>query len=715
MKSVSQVPLKKSNDFELANKKLKEIFGENNVSNNISVSISGIVETHIIYKVCKIDTINNEYLRKILKEHNIKFQECKINSLFVNDFKNITFEKCKINVFESMMSEGNKKERLEFINCKFTRKFELESTNFKNINFKNCAFKDFYINGAKFATFNFQDCKIFGNFMAKNCIFKNSNFKSNIFYNNTDFSNSIFTNETYFNNSEFRNFTDFHESNFKNIASFYGVYFYKTPNFSSVNFNKNPILINMSFKANSFDDIKIDCDNQAEAIHNKRKNINKNKQTKDDIFNKTYSDFRNSFSILKTTLINSGNVIDSKNHHKAELYCKEMELSYDLHKEKKVNFVKWINYISLKIYRTTSDHHTNLSKIFHFMLLMIASYGIFLPIINNLNNYIINNNIENMLFSFVCFLAIIPICICLKNIKNISDTSIWIIFVLYTLFIIYSLIFQQYSVFGVVVYFTILYIFLVGYTTKSKFISFATGCFTYFVPIFVLFNHPSLINPTLNLFNKENIENNELLKQINSLDYDILSHLTRLSFRDYDINVSSHFSENIIVNQKEIIISNKDVLNDIFKFLVKIDKKDKQYALLQNIDDENKLKTILEDHTNRQVALDLIYAANKEYTRKIYDMEFKDGLRLFLHLATKQEIKNEINLITNILMQNKNEIQKLKTIIDKQEIYFKIYKAITLDTMNTQIYKSTYILYVIIMILCLYSITKTARKNSITT
>lgn len=38
---------------------------------------------------------------------------------------------------------------------------------------------------------------------------------------------------------------------------------------------------------------------------------------------------------------------------------------------------------------------------------------------------------------------------------------------------------------------------------------------------------------------------------------------------------------------------------------------------------------------------------------------------------------------------------------------------IKLDEITSQTRKSTYILYILVMILCIYSLTKTARKNSV--
>lgn len=94
-------------------------------------------------------------------------------------------------------------------------------------------------------------------------------------------------------------------------------------------------------------------------------------------------------------------------------------------------------------------------------------------------------------------------------------------------------------------------------------------------------------------------------------------------------------------------------------------------------------------------------------------MEISDKFRLKFGFADEKEIQKEIDLVIDALTKIKGALQKLAPIVEKQKIYLDIYKAIRLDEINSQTYKSTYILYVIIMILCLYSLTKTARKDSI--
>ena len=143
-----------SDRFNLANEKLKEIFGDDNVSWSIPLNDGGDKQKHIIKQVCQIDVLDNKVLQDILTQHNIEFKNCEFGFLNINDFKNIEFDNCKIEMFDSNTSNVNIKEKLVFTECEFyskTYNINFASTNFKKITFKKCTFKsDINIMNAKF-------------------------------------------------------------------------------------------------------------------------------------------------------------------------------------------------------------------------------------------------------------------------------------------------------------------------------------------------------------------------------------------------------------------------------------------------------------------------------------------------------------------------------------------------------------------------------------
>ncbi|WP_300732412.1 hypothetical protein [uncultured Helicobacter sp.] len=75
---------------------------------------------------------------------------------------------------------------------------------------------------------------------------------------------------------------------------------------------------------------------------------------------------------LKNTLIQQNNLLDASQSHKLELYAKEIELDS---KKPSILSRDWIDKWILRFYRHTSDHHTDLLKIWHNLLILIGIFG----------------------------------------------------------------------------------------------------------------------------------------------------------------------------------------------------------------------------------------------------------------------------------------------------------------------------------------------------
>ena len=194
--------------------------------------------------------------------------------------------------------------------------------------------------------------------------------------------NKVFNENIYFNNSTFKKYADFHESEFNKTACFYGVTFEKTPNFSQVIFKGNLNLVNSN--------LNFDFD-ECEKTFDKELSIHEEKET--DIQNltpklsnkapyKIASDFRDSFRGFKNALIKDNNLLDASNYHKIELYFKEIELK---HKKPKIFSKEWIDLWQLKLYRLTSNHHTDLLKILSCLVILIGIFATMLYINENLS------------------------------------------------------------------------------------------------------------------------------------------------------------------------------------------------------------------------------------------------------------------------------------------------------------------------------------------
>ncbi|MCW1332817.1 pentapeptide repeat-containing protein [Campylobacter jejuni] len=323
---------------------------------------------------------------------------------------NVIFNNCNIDLYIDE-PKGTKKDNAEtiknhlrFYNCTFEKSLNLKNIIFeKTLTFNQCAFyNDLDIhqnqfldhlifincsneqNDKKVISLDLQDNEFKGYLFIKNCTIEKINLWKNKFKNRCyfvdsnfgykdkvnkaelNFSNAHFEDEVYFNNSEFYNYADFHECKFDNIACFYGVKFYKAPNFSQVVLkgNLNALNITSNFV---FDDLKI-------QIKKEQENFNKDKKEQDKKpLYKFSNDFRDSFRTFKSALIKDNNLLDASNFHKYELYCKELELK----NKKATTFKDIVDRYQLVFYRKLCDHHTDLLKAFHNLLIVIMLFSIF--------------------------------------------------------------------------------------------------------------------------------------------------------------------------------------------------------------------------------------------------------------------------------------------------------------------------------------------------
>lgn len=163
------------------------------------------------------------------------------------------------------------------------------------------------------------------------------------------------------------------------------------------------------------------------------------------------NDFRDGFRLIKHTLNDKGNALDASLYRCLELYCKELELEFTLKKTKDKNSKNdkeveakpksknrieiFLDLITLKLYRNTSDHHTNLLRIINFMVLTIAVYGSSLYAYENC----ILTRLLNYSHGFVCLILLLVFLLAIWTIcsfstkYNISRTNILIWFILLVL------------------------------------------------------------------------------------------------------------------------------------------------------------------------------------------------------------------------------------------------------------------------------------------
>lgn len=339
---------------------------------------------------------NNPDNNKIIIHQNLYFDHCDFKAI---ELKNICFEIFEIN---SCKYKSDQKKSIVFRACEFKELSLNNSIFLENIKFKEeTKIKYLYANLSEFKKYFFiQNCTIENISLWKNkfenrCYFVDSKFGYKQDKDNKaelNFSNAHFQDNAYFNNSHFKDSADFHECEFEKTACFYGVKFDKIPNFSQVQFrgSLNAVNTNLVFDFESLENkIYKECKTRNHITSENKENLGYIKRffkylisffTKASKDTKKYqkpiehfaNDFRDSFRILKNTLIKDNNLLDASNFHKYELYSKEVELKHKNNQTLKDKVEKW----QLWFYRKLCDHHTDILKSFHSLMLVIGLFGL---------------------------------------------------------------------------------------------------------------------------------------------------------------------------------------------------------------------------------------------------------------------------------------------------------------------------------------------------
>ena len=414
-------------------------------------------DCEVILDEKRLDGININFTKAIFKQK-VSFRKSIINCKML--FKeacfedNLIFTKAKFNDVVNL----NKvvfKEEVHFHGTKFNKAI-LSETNFENkVDFSSATFKE------------------------------KAYFRNAIFTKEVKLNNILFKNNASFKNTLFKDFVDFSETNFEKNANFYSANFKKPVDFLSIIFNGALNFVNA----------------KTDFTYDELKNFIKDKSTNniDKCINVT-NDFRDGFRLMKYALNNKGNALDASLFHRLELYCKELELEFTLEnakakdggnskevksadeievKSKSKNRIElFLDLITLKLYRNTSDHHTNLFKIINFTILSIAVYGLPFCILDDyLLKVMINSPKILMLLLLSIFLIGLLVCLLYLTMKyKIRWVTVPIGIVAYVSFITPGLVNAfDYSIYVIV--FILLYVTLYAlsfYLFRFSFVRFMT-------------------------------------------------------------------------------------------------------------------------------------------------------------------------------------------------------------------------------------------------
>lgn len=368
----------------------------------------GVEKSSIEYSGYSIYSQNKEYIIKNVdiqlngtecclfdKEYNFIFNKCKIRIGIKHkqDYSNIYFEECELEDFSidnsKYMSSIN---TLNFRKCIFKKKVDLSFIKFINLNFSHNIFKedvDFY-----------------------KCVFGEENSKNTI-----DLSSIVFEKNVKFDEAEFVSFATFHTTSFRATASFYKTKFDIIPNFSPADFqgilNINLAEFGKGNKGFEYSDISKLVDM---AYSSKNTPNTEEKKIQNSI------NIRDSFRGIKDKLIKQSNILEAQKFHKAELYCKEIEFE----KNDYLSLKEKIEFLLLKFYRITSEHHTNFIRIFECILWLICVFGIVSLIFSDFSN-------EYVFMAFVVLSILYLICIIFSK-THFSDIIMFFIAVIFIVF-----------------------------------------------------------------------------------------------------------------------------------------------------------------------------------------------------------------------------------------------------------------------------------------
>ena len=590
--------------------------------------------------------INCEMLFKDARfESDLIFTEAKFNDVVNLDkaiFKGkAQFRGTKFN--RAILTETTFENKADFSNVVFNEKAYFTNAVFKaDADFSSATLTD----EARFLNADFKGAAIF-----KNAEFKaKADFKTDknlTFGKDVNFSNTTFQDNTYFNNRVFEEFVDFHEADFKKVACFYSVAFKKPVNFSSIIFNGALNFVNAKTDF-TYEELKeliktqIKCDKSIDNI-------------------KRTNDFRDGFRLMKYNLNNKGNALDASLFHRLELYCKELELEFTLENTKDKNSKNdkeiksadkeeakpksksrieiLLDLITLKLYRNTSDHHTNLFKIINFAILSIAVYGLSFWV---LDDFLLKAMIDSpkILMLLLLFIFLIGLLACLLYFVvkyKIRWATVPIRIFVYVIFVTPGLVNAfDYSIY--VVIFILLYVSLYAlsfYLFRFSFVRFMA----YLIFMAVFLDKPVLITPFIGIFTSEKIAESK--------------------FEEYIIKYNNNGLDDMLLD-----------------------------ANFTNIKAEHKINFIVK---NRKIILERL-DNSRTNTPSI------DFVKKYIKYS-KEPMDN------NTSYKNLNETTK--------KSYEKALNALKYDETMQSIQKSANLLYVFIMLLVIYSLTKTARRNSV--
>ncbi|EIO3545518.1 pentapeptide repeat-containing protein [Campylobacter coli] len=540
-------------------------------------------------------------------------------------------------------------ERLNFSHCEFESKVSLRFL-------KDNKYKEFH-NGVNFSNCIFKNEVDFSYFVSgaplpNNKYYNNAQntlFKDCIFENKVDFHNSKITNNIYFNNAHFKDYVDFHECEFEKTASFYGVRFDKAPNFSACYF-KEPKAVNLI----NVDIDKLDFKSLEQYI-------------KDKYQDETYE--------------NKQELTEEQRNNNCKLKCaKHLKDSFRVIKDVLItqnNTLEAQEWHKLELYAKEKENHINL----------------------NVKEREKNTDIfKNILIWFNCVLLNVY-----RNTSDHHNDFLKILNFTIGMIALYGVFF--YLLLEVYMYLDIIFI---ESFFRFKIIDYIYLCLFVFLTI-IMFLYK----------NKKSIFTKSVLFLTIYITFyivyiKILNFINITYFREWFFYLLCYIIGIYIFYLAFIFISKFKFINFILKLCI--------YLAFLSI---WILSSNFINPFTGVFSSDKLYES--QFEKSLNDLNTSAIINLAsilqndfnLHLKDQNISFTELNSAKASIIANKENLLKLNDVnsnIAKEvlgEKYTELLKTINQDKIIENIIKSTSVLYGIILLLCIFSLQKTARKNSI--
>ncbi|MCE7208208.1 pentapeptide repeat-containing protein [Campylobacter coli] len=380
-----------------------------------------------------------------------------------------------------------------------------------------------------------------------------------------------------------------------------------------------------------------------------------------------------------------------------------------------LDYTLWFDCILLQVYRNTSDHHTNFLKILNFTILMISLYAFIGFLFSKTADFI--SYFDQISITIASYIILLVFALILFNVKKqLYQYGVILIFMLCGAFTISMILFlssEYISTFCFLIYFLGVLIFYLFFICKIKLFIFIVRFFAYMIFIATIITKPQFISPFTSVFSSDKLYESQFEKSLNDLNASAIMILTDISQDNFNLpSKDQNISFTELNSAKALIIANKEKLKEILSKVYN-DKYVSDYKKVLNELENNtsNIKNIIEEIDNKNNNSVVSAQLNK-----FLKLNFSQKIDILYAIKSNFSISEKLSPEQMALFDQKDSQDKLKSVLAllKFKSSFEgILKIINQDEITENTIKSTGVLYGIILLLCIFSLQKTARKNSI--